>query len=228
MRQIWIARKGPPNVLELREADDPEPAAGEVRIRVAYAGINFADLTARMGLYPDAPPIPCVVGYEVSGTVDALGDGPVFDEVVNALTARGVDQLAIFGFSHGGGSTFHLTERLAMTGGLGSYTVAFTSYTDGVENDGEFDTDQEDKLPVASGFHANHYQHGSFFQDLGLDGTAIPGSEPPPSGLDVETTPFSRCSASLNAKRDACLQGPFEITRRLTAVSGPTRRPASS
>jgi NADPH:quinone reductase-like Zn-dependent oxidoreductase len=73
MRQIWISRAGAPEVLELREAPDPDPGPGEVRIRVAASGINFADLSARMGLYPDAPPIPCVVGYEVSGTIDALG-----------------------------------------------------------------------------------------------------------------------------------------------------------
>lgn len=91
MRQIWIARKGPPNVLELREADDPEPAAGEVRIRVAYAGINFADLTARMGLYPDAPPIPCVVGYEVSGTIEALG--PKVDDA--GVDDAGVDDVGV-------------------------------------------------------------------------------------------------------------------------------------
>jgi NADPH:quinone reductase-like Zn-dependent oxidoreductase len=92
MRQIWISRAGPPEVLELREAADPQPKAGEVRIRVAAAGINFADLTARMGMYPDAPPIPCVVGYEVSGTIDALGSGvddlPIATEVV-ALTRFG-------------------------------------------------------------------------------------------------------------------------------------------
>jgi NADPH:quinone reductase-like Zn-dependent oxidoreductase len=73
MRQIWISRSGPPDVLQVREAPDPEPKAGEVRIRVRAAGINFADLMARVGLYPDAPKIPCVVGYEVSGTVDRVG-----------------------------------------------------------------------------------------------------------------------------------------------------------
>jgi NADPH:quinone reductase-like Zn-dependent oxidoreductase len=51
------------------------PGAGEVRIRVAYAGVNFADVLARLGLYPDAPKVPCVVGYEVSGTIDAVGTG---------------------------------------------------------------------------------------------------------------------------------------------------------
>jgi NADPH:quinone reductase-like Zn-dependent oxidoreductase len=75
MRQIWISRSGPPDVLQVREAPDPEPKPGELRIRVQAAGINFADLMARVGLYPDAPKIPCVVGYEVSGTVDRIGAG---------------------------------------------------------------------------------------------------------------------------------------------------------
>lgn len=75
MRQIWIPKNGGPEVLEVREAEDPRPGAGEVRIRVAASGINFADILARMGLYPDAPPVPSVVGYEVSGEVDAVGEG---------------------------------------------------------------------------------------------------------------------------------------------------------
>jgi NADPH:quinone reductase-like Zn-dependent oxidoreductase len=75
MRQVWITKAGPPEVLQVREAPDPAPGPGEIRIRTRAAGINFADLMARVGLYPDAPKIPCVVGYEVSGVVDALGDG---------------------------------------------------------------------------------------------------------------------------------------------------------
>lgn len=75
MEQVWIPRPGPPEVLELREAPDPEPGPGELRIRVRAAGVNFADLMARLGLYPDAPPLPAVVGYEVAGEVDALGPG---------------------------------------------------------------------------------------------------------------------------------------------------------
>jgi NADPH:quinone reductase-like Zn-dependent oxidoreductase len=75
MRQIWIPRTGAPEVLELRQASDPEPGPGQVRVRVAAAGVNFADILARMGLYPDAPPLPAVVGYEVAGTVDAVGAG---------------------------------------------------------------------------------------------------------------------------------------------------------
>ena len=75
MKQVWIARAGAPEVLEVREAPDPQPGPGEVAIRVAFAGVNFADIMARMGQYPDAPPIPCVVGYEVSGEVAELGAG---------------------------------------------------------------------------------------------------------------------------------------------------------
>jgi NADPH:quinone reductase-like Zn-dependent oxidoreductase len=75
MKQIWITRKGPPEVLQVREAPDPVAGKGQVRIRVRAAGINFADLMARVGLYPDAPELPCVVGYEVSGTIDQIGEG---------------------------------------------------------------------------------------------------------------------------------------------------------
>ena len=73
MRQIWITKAGAPEVLVVKEAPDPEAAAGSVRIRVRAAGINFADLMARLGVYPDAPKIPCVVGYEVAGVIDQVG-----------------------------------------------------------------------------------------------------------------------------------------------------------
>ena len=75
MRAIVITKAGGPKVLEVREQPDPEPKDGEVRIQVAYAGLNFADVMARMGLYPDAPKIPCTVGYEVSGVIDRVGAG---------------------------------------------------------------------------------------------------------------------------------------------------------
>jgi len=73
MKQVWIIATGGPENLRLREAPDPQPQAGELRIRVRASGINFADILARKGLYPDAPKLPAVVGYEVSGIVDAAG-----------------------------------------------------------------------------------------------------------------------------------------------------------
>ena len=75
MRSVVITQHGPPQVLKVEERPDPVAGPGEVLVEVKAAGINFADLMARIGLYPDAPKPPCVVGYEVAGTVKALGDG---------------------------------------------------------------------------------------------------------------------------------------------------------
>jgi NADPH:quinone reductase-like Zn-dependent oxidoreductase len=89
MRQVYIVGRGGPEKLVLREAPDPQPRSDELRIRVKASGINFADILARQGLYPDAPPLPCVVGYEVSGTVDAVGpraDAAWIDKEAFALT----------------------------------------------------------------------------------------------------------------------------------------------
>jgi NADPH:quinone reductase-like Zn-dependent oxidoreductase len=75
MRQVVIPRYGAADVLEVREAPVPAPPDAHVRIRVRAAGVNFADILARLGLYPDAPPPPMVAGYEVAGIVDAVGSG---------------------------------------------------------------------------------------------------------------------------------------------------------
>src|ERR1700685_1199280 len=75
MRQIWITKAGPPEVLEIKEAPDPNPKAGEVRVRVEASGVNFADIMGRLGIYPDLPPMPVVPGYEVAGRIDAVGEG---------------------------------------------------------------------------------------------------------------------------------------------------------
>jgi NADPH:quinone reductase-like Zn-dependent oxidoreductase len=75
MRQAVIPRYGAPEVFEIREAPDPVPAAGDIRVRVRAAGVNYADILARMGLYPDAPHPPLVVGYEVAGEVERVGAG---------------------------------------------------------------------------------------------------------------------------------------------------------
>lgn len=89
MRQIEITGAGGANGFVERTLADPVPGEGELRIRVKSSGVNFADTLVAKGLYPDAPPMPCVVGYEVSGVVDAVGskvaDGFVGKEVF-ALT----------------------------------------------------------------------------------------------------------------------------------------------
>jgi NADPH:quinone reductase-like Zn-dependent oxidoreductase len=77
MRQVVITRFGGPEVFETRERPDPSPGDEEIRIRVRAIGVNFADILARLGLYPDAPKPPMVVGYEVAGRIDAVGRGVV-------------------------------------------------------------------------------------------------------------------------------------------------------
>jgi len=75
VKALVVTRHGPPEVLRLEERPDPVPGPGEVRIRVRAAGINFADLLARVGFYEEAPKPPCVVGYEVAGEIDSVGEG---------------------------------------------------------------------------------------------------------------------------------------------------------
>jgi NADPH:quinone reductase-like Zn-dependent oxidoreductase len=75
MRAVVITGHGGPEVLQVQERPDPSVGPGEVRIDVKAAGINFADTMARVGLYPEAPKPPCVVGYEVAGDIESVGDG---------------------------------------------------------------------------------------------------------------------------------------------------------
>ncbi len=75
MKAVVLTGHGGPEVLKVEERPDPPVGAGEVRIDVRAAGINFADTMARVGLYPDAPKPPCVLGYEVAGEVESVGEG---------------------------------------------------------------------------------------------------------------------------------------------------------
>lgn len=80
-QRIVITKAGGPDVLRLEQAELGPPGPGELQVQVHAAGINFADILARQGLYPDAPKLPCVVGYEVAGVVIAQGDGVDTDRV---------------------------------------------------------------------------------------------------------------------------------------------------
>lgn len=75
MRAVEIPKYGPPSVLRVVEKPDPVAGPGQVLVEVGAAGVNFADTMARVGLYADAPKPPMVVGYEVAGTIAAVGDG---------------------------------------------------------------------------------------------------------------------------------------------------------
>lgn len=70
---MQISRKGGGEVLKKVEIQRKAPGKGEIAIDVHACGVNFADILMRMGLYPEAPPTPFVPGYEVAGTVAAVG-----------------------------------------------------------------------------------------------------------------------------------------------------------
>jgi NADPH:quinone reductase-like Zn-dependent oxidoreductase len=76
MRAMYLVRTGDAaQAFEMREAAMPEPGAGQLRVAVEAFGLNYADVSARHGMYQDAPPMPSVLGYEVVGRIDALGPG---------------------------------------------------------------------------------------------------------------------------------------------------------
>jgi NADPH:quinone reductase-like Zn-dependent oxidoreductase len=104
VQRIIVTRYGPPEVLRLEEAETPAPAEGEVLVRVARAGINFADLLARMGLYPGVPKPPFVPGHEVAGTVAALGP---------AVDGLAVGDRVVAGRSFGGYASHTVAPREA-------------------------------------------------------------------------------------------------------------------
>jgi NADPH:quinone reductase-like Zn-dependent oxidoreductase len=97
MKAVVLTGTGGYDVLQAQERPDPPVGPGEVRIAVKAAGINFADTMARVGLYPDAPKTPCVLGYEVAGEVETVGEGvsefQVGDRVVGGTRFGGQAEL---------------------------------------------------------------------------------------------------------------------------------------
>ena len=92
MRQIVTTSTGDIDVLKVQQKPDPTPRDDQVVIRVRAAGLNFADILSRQGLYPDSPPKPCVMGYEVAGVVEAVGkdvDSSLVGKPVAAMTRFG-------------------------------------------------------------------------------------------------------------------------------------------
>jgi len=93
MKAINITAPGGPEVLQLIDAPDPQPAAGEVLLRVAATAVNRADLLQRQGMYPPPPGASLFPGLEASGTVIALGEGvqgwKVGDEACALLAGGG-------------------------------------------------------------------------------------------------------------------------------------------
>ena len=73
--RVVISRVGGPDVLKVQEFEAPAPTNGAIAVAVRAAGVNFADVFCRLGLYEAAPRIPFTPGFEVAGVVTAIGDG---------------------------------------------------------------------------------------------------------------------------------------------------------
>ena len=92
IKSVILSKYGAPEVLKVKELKDIEPFDNQVRIRVHYAGINFAEIMARMKLYPGGPKPGAVLGGEVSGVVDKIGkdvEGLNVGDKVMGLTLNG-------------------------------------------------------------------------------------------------------------------------------------------
>lgn len=93
MKAIVLVKDGRPDTaFEIQELPKPKAGKGEIVVKVSHFGLNYADIMARKGLYNDRPPLPCVLGYEVVGTVEEVGEsvlGFAIGDYVVAFTQFG-------------------------------------------------------------------------------------------------------------------------------------------
>jgi cysteine-rich repeat protein len=118
------------------------------------------------------------MGYDVhmydEDDVGSSGSGPVYDEVVRAVQGRGIGVVAIFGYSHGGGSTHDLAQRLNNNrGSIGTFSIDYTAYVDGIGNSSDIDITSETSLPPSTAYHVNYYQR----EDLFIRGNSVSGAD---------------------------------------------------
>ncbi|RZP29523.1 NAD(P)H-quinone oxidoreductase [bacterium] len=99
MTVVEVAEPGPPEGFRLARRPLPEPAAGEVLLKVSAAGVNRADVMQRQGKYPPPPGASDILGLEVSGTVEMLGssvrDLALHDQVCALLTGGGYAEYCV-------------------------------------------------------------------------------------------------------------------------------------
>ena len=128
MRALVITQHGPPEVLKILDRPDPEVGPGEVRIAVKAAGLNFSDLLARVGMYPEAPKPPSVIGYEIAGDVESVGEGVESvkpgDRVIAGTRFGGQAELAV----SKAGDVFPLPDGWSYEKGAAVPVVYATAY----------------------------------------------------------------------------------------------------
>jgi NADPH:quinone reductase-like Zn-dependent oxidoreductase len=133
MRAVVLVRHGGYDALQVRERPAHACGPGHVRIAVHAAGVNFADTMARVGLYPDAQPLPSVLGYEVAGEVveraAGVRDVDVGDRVIAATRFGGYAEEVVVG-AH---DTLPLPAAMSFAEGAAvpvNYSTAWTALVD--------------------------------------------------------------------------------------------------
>ncbi len=133
MRAIHVTQIGGPEALVPTDLPDPQPAEGEVLVRVEAAGVNFIDVYHRTGLYPRE--VPFVPGLEAGGTVAALGDG--------------VDGLAV-------------GDRVAYTGAPGAYATLAAVPADRLVRLPDGVSTEQGAALMLQGMTAHYLSHDTF------------------------------------------------------------------
>ena len=131
-------------------------------------------------------------GYDVhmydEDNVNQDGSGAVYNEIVEAIQTRGVTDIAIFGYSHGGGSVQELSVLLHEDRPvIGTFRIAYTAYIDAVDGSNSPNPSQENERPAGTLYHLNIYQENGPFE---LGGGPLVDPEPQDDEIDVTTTPW--------------------------------------
>ncbi len=116
MEAVVVTNYGGPDNMEIQDIPMPTPGPSEICIKVSRAGINFADILSRMGIYPGAPKPPFTPGMEVSGTIHEVGPDVEGFEVGDRVVGTGTK------------------------GGYASYTVSNSQGVFKIPDDISFDT----------------------------------------------------------------------------------------
>ena len=128
LAHVLIREGSPHNSFELKEVPMPELKAGQIRIKVSAFGLNYADIMARQGIYRERPPLPCILGYDVEGEIDAIAPGiegfKKGDRVFALTRFGGYAQYACTQIEAVG----HLGDNVAIGEGTALATQSITAY----------------------------------------------------------------------------------------------------
>ena len=118
MRAVRVTEIGEPAVLKLASVPVPQPSLGEALVRVAYAGVNFADVWMRRGAVGAAMPVPFTPGLEAAGVVAAVGEGVDDFKIGDRVT------YCVIPGSYAEYQTVHASQLIPLPDGIGLDTAA--------------------------------------------------------------------------------------------------------